>query len=121
MAKNIIRLTESDLHRIVEESVQKILNEMSPETYLSYQRGRLQQANQARANGDYDTEMKMRNKAVDGGNAWGDAMRKKHGFDSIDDFNKTAQMSRNNTTNPQSNPKHQNYLNYQNDAAKQFS
>ena len=27
MAKNIIRLTESDLHRIVKESVQRILNE----------------------------------------------------------------------------------------------
>ena len=27
MAKNIIRLTESDLHRIVKESVQRILTE----------------------------------------------------------------------------------------------
>ena len=117
----VIRLTESDLRNIVKESVNKILNEMSPEVYMNYQKGRLNQANQARANGDYDTEMKMRSKAVAGGNAWGNAMRQKHGFDSVDDFNQTAQKSRNGITNQSGNPKHQNYINYQNDAAKQFS
>lgn len=121
MNKKLIRLTESDLHRIVKESVNKILNEMSPEMYLNYQKGRLNQANQAKANGDYDTEMKMRSKAAVGGNAWGDAMRQRHGFDSIDDFNQTAQKSRNCITNQSGNPKHQNYINYQNDAAKQFN
>ena len=94
MNKELIRLTESDLHNIVKEAVNKILNEMSPEMYLNYQKGRLNQANQAKANGDYDTEMKMRSKAAVGGNAWGDAMRQRHGFDSIDDFNQTAQKSR---------------------------
>ena len=54
--KKVIRLTEGDLHRIVKESVNRILNEMSPEVYLNYQKGRTNQANQARANGDYDTE-----------------------------------------------------------------
>jgi len=121
MAKKLIRLTESDLHQIVKESVNKILNEMSPEVYLNYQKGRTNQANQARVNGDYDTEMKMRSKAAEGGNAWGDAMRKKHGFDSIDDFNQTAQKSRNGITNQSGNPKHQNYVNFQDDAAKQFN
>jgi hypothetical protein len=119
--KKVIRLTEGDLHRIVKESVNRILNEMSPEVYLNYQKGRTNQANQARANGDYDTEMKMRSKAAEGGNAWGDAMRKKHGFDSIDDFNQTAQKSRNGITNQSGNPKHQNYVNFQDDAAKQFN
>lgn len=121
MNRQLIRLTESDLHNIVKEAVNKILNEMSPEMYLNYQKGRLNQANQAKANGDYDTEMKMRSKAAVGGNAWGDAMRQRHGFDSIDDFNQTAQKSRNGITNQSGNPKHQNYINYQNDAAKQFN
>ena len=120
MNKKLIRLTEEDLHRIVKESVNKILNEMSPETYLSYQKGRTNQANQARANGDYDTEMKMKSKAAAGGNAWGNAMRQRHGFDSIEDYNQTAQRSRNGNTAPWNNPKHQNYLNFQNDAARQF-
>ena len=121
MEKQLIRMTESDLHQIVKESVNKILNEMSPEVYLNYQKGRTNQANQARVNGDYDTEMKMRSKAAEGGNAWGDAMRKKHGFDSIDDFNQTAQKSRNGITNQSGNPKHQNYVNFQDDAAKQLN
>jgi hypothetical protein len=116
----LIRLTESDLHNIVKESVNKILAEMSPELYHNYSQGRLNQANQARQNGDYDTEMKMRSKAAAGGNAWGDAMRKRHGFDSIDDFNQTAQRSRNGMTLPQNNPKHQNYMNYQKDAERFF-
>ena len=30
MVKQIIRLTESDLHRLVKESVQKVLQEMKP-------------------------------------------------------------------------------------------
>lgn len=120
MNKKLIKLTEQDLHRIVKESVNKILNEMSPEMYMNYQKGRLNQANQARANGDYDTETKMRSKAAVGGNAWGNAMRQRHGFNSIDDFNQTAQRSRNGITNQFGNPKYQNYINYQNDAAKQF-
>lgn len=119
--KNIIKITEQDLHRIVKESVNKVLNEMSPEVYYNYQQGRLNQANQARQNGDYDKEMKMRGKAAVGGNAWGDAMRKKHGFDSIDDFNQTAKRSRNGLTLQQNNPKHQNYMNYQKDAQRFFN
>ena len=33
MAKKIIRLTESDLHKIIKESVNKILNEGDPDLY----------------------------------------------------------------------------------------
>lgn len=33
MDKQIIRLTESDLHRIVKESVQKVLQEMKPDDF----------------------------------------------------------------------------------------
>ncbi len=40
MNKKLIRLTESDLHRIVKESVNRVLNEMRPETYASYAKGR---------------------------------------------------------------------------------
>ena len=40
MSKQVIKLTESDLHRIVKESVNKILseaiNELDPRTYASY-------------------------------------------------------------------------------------
>ena len=121
MEKRIIRMTESDLHNLVRESVQNILKEMSPEVYHNYSQGRLNQARQARQNGDYDTEMRMRAKASEGGNAWGNAMRKKHGFDSLDDFNQTAQRSRNGMTLPQNNPKHQNYMNYQKDAQRFFN
>ena len=33
MAKQIIRLTEGDLHKIIEESVNQILCELDPRTY----------------------------------------------------------------------------------------
>ena len=35
MNKKLIRLTESDLHQIVKESVNKILNELDYQTYMS--------------------------------------------------------------------------------------
>ena len=35
MKKQVIRLTEGDLHRIIENSVKKCLNELAPETYWS--------------------------------------------------------------------------------------
>ena len=43
MSKNIVRLTESDLHRIVKESVNKILMESEPDLYyeLAHQDGKL--------------------------------------------------------------------------------
>ena len=58
MNKKLIRLTESDLHRIVKESVNKVLreaqlNELDPRTYASYASGRQRQADNAEANGDF--------------------------------------------------------------------
>ena len=41
MAKNIIRLTESDLHRIVKESAQRIVNEVMNTPGGQFQGGRL--------------------------------------------------------------------------------
>lgn len=79
------------------------------------------QANQARQNGDYEKENMWRQKAIQGGNAAGNAMRQKHGFDSIDDFNQTAQRARNGMKLPQNNPKYQNYMNYQQDAQNYYS
>ena len=42
MTKKLIRLTESDLHRIVKESVNKILNEIGDTAKGQYMLGRLQ-------------------------------------------------------------------------------
>lgn len=121
MNKKLIRLTESDLHRIVKESVNKLLTELDWTTYSNYQKRRMAQANQARQNGDYEKENMWRQKAIQGGNAAGNAMRQKHGFDSIDDFNQTAQRARNGMKLPQNNPKYQNYMNYQQDAQNYYS
>ena len=121
MNKKLIRLTEGDLHKIVKESVNKVLTELDWTTYSNYQKGRMAQANKARQNGDYEKENMYRQKAVQGGNAAGNAMRQKHGFDSIDDFNQTAQRARNGMTLPQNNPKYQNYMNYQQDAQNYYS
>ena len=121
MNKKLIRLTEGDLHKIVKESVNKVLTELDWTTYSNYQKGRMAQANQARQNGDYEKENMYRQKAIQGGNAAGNAMRQKHGFDSIDDFNQTAQRVRNGMTLPQNNPKYQNYMNYQQDAQNYYS
>lgn len=50
MAKKLIRLTESDLHHIVTESVNKILTELDWKTYMNAARGRQQQGNYDAAN-----------------------------------------------------------------------
>ena len=42
--KQLIRLTESDLHRIIENCVRKTLNELAPQTYQNYANGRWQQS-----------------------------------------------------------------------------
>ena len=38
--KQLIRLTEGDLHQIVENCVRKALNELAPQTYQNYANGR---------------------------------------------------------------------------------
>ena len=70
MNKKLIRLTESDLHRIVKESVNKILseaiNELDPRTYASY-------ADKRRAQGQND-------KAFKGTQAAANAWNKEYGY-----------------------------------------
>lgn len=43
--KKLIRLTEGDLHHIVNESVKKVLTELDWKTYMNAARGRYQQGN----------------------------------------------------------------------------
>lgn len=45
--KNSVRLTESQLHKVIKESVKKVLNEMSPELAARYEGGRQAQADNA--------------------------------------------------------------------------
>ena len=85
--KKLIRLTESDLHRIVKESVNKVLNEamlneVDPRTISNYVRGRERQADDAAANGDSDMAIKYRQKANVGKQAARDKWNKMYGFDS---------------------------------------
>ena len=52
--KQVIKLTEGDLHRIIKESVERIineaqLNELDPRTYASYAQKRAAQGNQTKA------------------------------------------------------------------------
>ena len=87
MNKKLIRLTESDLHRIVRESVNRVLreaqlNELDPRTLASYASGRHRQADEAGANGDSDMAIKYRQKAYDGEQAARDKWNKMYGFDS---------------------------------------
>ena len=58
--KKVIRLTESDLHNIITESVKQYLCELHALTYANA-------ANKAKANGDYKRMAKFRRAAVD---AW---------------------------------------------------
>lgn len=46
MNKKLIRLTESDLHKIVKESVNKVLTELDWKTYANYAKKRREQAYQ---------------------------------------------------------------------------
>jgi hypothetical protein len=59
MNKKLIRLTEADLHRIVKESVNKVLTELDWKTYANYAKGRLNQGNRE----EYAKGREMVNKA----------------------------------------------------------
>lgn len=48
MNKNIIKLTESQLHNIIKESVNKVLSEADWKTFLNAARGRKKQADKLR-------------------------------------------------------------------------
>jgi hypothetical protein len=67
MQKKIVRLTESDLHRIIKESVEQILseaqlNELDPRTYASYAQKRAAQGNPMKANAGADAARSAWNK-----------------------------------------------------------
>ena len=83
MNKKIIKLTESDLHKIVKESVNKILseaiNELDPRTYASYAQKRQQQADNATNMSD---KWKYGDKAWQGQVAARDAYNKQFGTNS---------------------------------------
>lgn len=57
MAKKLIRLTEGDLHRIIENSVHTVLNELDNRTVTGYIQGR---GLQSVGNRDYSDAMKRR-------------------------------------------------------------
>lgn len=75
--KNKVRLSESQLHNVIKESVKKILNEMSPEVYAAYAQGRQQQADNTQ---DPNEKFKYQRKANQGVNTAQNAWDKQYGF-----------------------------------------
>lgn len=66
MNKNLIRLTENDLHNIVKESVNKVLTELDWKTKMNYVMGRQKQCDEAYRQGDENGARKYWDKADDG-------------------------------------------------------
>ena len=66
MDKKVIRLTESDLHRIVKESVNRILNEIGNGPEYQKKLGALQARKVINADGNTDDEL-FDNQAKEGG------------------------------------------------------
>lgn len=66
MNKNIIRLTENDIHNIVKESVNKVLTELDWKTKMNYVMGRQKQGDEAYRQGDENGARKYWDKAGDG-------------------------------------------------------
>lgn len=66
MNKNLIRLTENDLHNIVKESVNKVLTELDWKTKMNYVMGRQKQGDEAYRQGDENGARKYWDKAGDG-------------------------------------------------------
>ena len=81
MIQKKIRLTEDDLHKIIRNCVNEALNELAPETYISYSNKRKEQANAATNNDDY---AKYFNKSIDGRNAGIKAYNNKYSKSSKD-------------------------------------
>lgn len=99
------RMVESIVRKQLQEKIgRQMLSELDWKTYASYQQGRMNQAKQAEQQGDFDAAKMYRQKAIRGGNAAGEALRKKHGYNSIDDFNQQQQAIRNNATGKYVNP-----------------
>jgi hypothetical protein len=72
--KKTIRLTESDLHRVIAESVRQYLSELDARTYASYAQKRAQQ-------GNYEKAVQGQRAAVDAWNQqYGRSRRTPNGF-----------------------------------------
>lgn len=98
MNKKLIRLTESDLHRIVKESVNKILNEIGDTAKGQYMLGRLQgrqmgngNRQQAMSTMDYATRQRT--------NKFGG--RKPNNFQTYDAYETSNDLGVKDETNPQ--------------------
>ena len=76
--KKVVRLTESQLHNIIAESVSQLLMELDPRTYASYADKRRQQAQQST---DYGDISKFADKAEKGEQAARNAWNKKYAYD----------------------------------------
>ena len=71
--KRTIRLTESDLHRVITESVKQCLTELDARTYASYAQKRQQQADNAANSADAYKYQRKANQGVQAAqNAWND-------------------------------------------------
>lgn len=77
MGKQIIRLTEEDLHNIISESVKRCLNEISDLTIHSAMNKAWQQAN--KANDRMDKQVKI-NQANRFAQSYSDRLNKNHGI-----------------------------------------
>lgn len=77
--KQTIRLKESELRRMIAESVKGMLNELDPRTYASYAQKRQQQAQQM-PKGSFE-QAKLMDKASTGQLAARDAWNKQYGYD----------------------------------------
>ena len=66
MNKKLIRLTESDLHKVIKESVNKVLTELDWKTKMNYVMGRQKQGDEAYRQGDENGARKYWDKAGDG-------------------------------------------------------
>jgi hypothetical protein len=94
MNKKLIRLTESDLHRIVKESVNRILNEIGDTAKGQYMLGRLQ--GRQMGNGNRDAAMNTDDYAYKvRGN------RTPNNFQTYDAAETANQMGYNDERNPQ--------------------
>ena len=63
--KKIVRLTESDLHRIIKESVNNIITELDWKTKMNYLKGRQRQGDEAYRQGNEKMARKYWDKASD--------------------------------------------------------
>lgn len=68
MAKKIIRLTENDLHKLIKESVKKVIKEWVPDPsdYLQYEPGNQEEEEYVDPLDDYN-EWRLDNPELEGG------------------------------------------------------